>query len=188
MRKLCSTLIALITLIATPHALANDTPPFVGKELLLNAKGNATAYYCDIPPTDLGTRLAICFDIPLFNMKTGAYVGTMTEALADAIPADNGGLQATVTSTFSFTQWPGKPSMTTRVHGNAQPILGGSDSMTHLTGHIPSPGDNNIIAGTQRFSHAQGSARESGAVNLAHFQGQEGDEIVFDLIWVIHLH
>lgn len=167
-------------------AYANKGNNFVGKELLLNARGAATAFACEIPSTDLGTTQALCFNIPLYNMKTGAYVGTLLDKLADIVPADNGGLLATVTSTFQLTEWRRKPSFTTRVFGSVQPFLGNSSSsMTHLTGYIPTAGHSNILSGTGRFQHASGTARESGAVNLANFSGQPGDEVVFDLIWVI---
>jgi len=186
MRKKHFALFALINMTFLPLASASSDYA-VDKELVLNAKGSATAYLCDIPPTAQGSRQALCFDIPLYNMKTGGYIGTMTEAVADAIPDTGGGMQVTVTSTFRFSEWPSQPSLTTRVLGNAQPFLGGSESMTHLTGYYPSPGTNNIIAGSKRFRHASGSARESGAANLSYFQGQPGDQITFDLIWVIKL-
>lgn len=169
-------------------AYANKGNNFVGKELILNARGVATAFACDMPPTDLGTTQALCFNVPLYNMKTGAYVGTLLDKLADIVSADNGGLLATVTSTFQLTEWRRKPSLTTRVFGNIQPFLGNSSSsMTHLTGYIPTAGQSNILSGTGRFQHASGTARESGAVNLENFSGQPGDEVVFDLIWVIRL-
>ncbi len=158
---------------------------FVGKELLLNAKGNAVAYACEIPPTELGTSSALCFDIPLYNMKTGAYVGILKDRLADVTPQAGGGLLVTVTSTFKFTEWKKKPQFTTRVLGNVQPFIKGSPTMTHLTGAIPSAGDNDFLSGTKRFRHASGTARESGAINLSGFQGAVGDEVVFDLIWNI---
>lgn len=159
---------------------------FVGKELILNAKGSATAYLCEIPPTDQGTTEALCFDVPLFNMKTGAYVGTLTDGLADVLPLTSGGLTATATSVFKFTEWRRKPSFTTRVHANVQPFIAGSESMTHLTGFMPNPGENNILSGTKQFRYASGSARESGAINLAAFQGLPGDEVNIDFIWVIN--
>lgn len=159
---------------------------FIGKQLVLNAKGKATAYLCDIPATELGTTQALCFDVPLFNMKTGAYVGVLTDKLADVTPVDGGGLTVIATSTFKFTEWKKKPSFTTRVLGNVQPFIDGSESMTHVTGYIPYPGENNILSGTKQFRHASGSVRESGAVNLASFQGLPGDEVVIDFIWVIN--
>ena len=161
---------------------------FIGKQLVLNAKGKAETYLCEIPPTDIGTTQALCFDVPLFNMKTGAYVGTLTDALADVSPTDGGGLAVTATSTFTFTEWRKKPSFTTRVRGNVQPFVDGSEIMTHITGYAPYPGENNIISGTKQFQHATGSARESGAVNLTYFQGQPGDEVDIDFIWVISFH
>lgn len=167
------------------HHAHGGSGAFVGKDLLLNAKGNAVAYQCNIPETELGTTTALCFDVPLFNMKTGAYVGTLKDRLADVIPQEGGGLLATVTSTFKFTRWKHRPQFTTRVLGNVQPFIEGSPTMTHLTGAIPSAGDNNILSGTKRFKHATGTVRESGAVNLSGFQGQVGDEVVFDLIWNI---
>ncbi len=175
-------------------AIAHESPrhhhhanKFVGKELILNAKGRAAAYSCEIPATVLGTTTALCFNVPLYNMKTGAYVGTLVDRLADIIPQDGGGLLVTVTSTFKFTEWRKKPQITTRVLGNVQPFIQGSPTMTHLTGAIPSGGDNDVLSGTKRFHHATGVARESGAINLAGFQGQVGDEVVFDLIWNIKL-
>jgi len=183
-------------LIASHSVMARDfyrpyTPynanAFIGKELLLNAKGLAVAYSCPIPETVLGTTTALCFNVPLFNMKTGAYVGTLVDRLADIIPKEGGGLLVTVTSTFQFTEWKKKPQLTTRVLGNVQPFIEGSTTMTHLTGAIPSGGDNDILFGTKRFRHATGTARESGAINLSEFQGQVGDEVIFDLIWNIKL-
>lgn len=177
--------VLIITLLSVNFAHAGKERNFVGKELLLNAKGTATAFACEIPPTDMGTTEALCFKVPLYNMKTGAFVGMMTDRLADVQPSDNGGLLVTATSTFNFTEWKRKPSFTTRVLGTAQPFLGGSESMTHLTGYIPNAGTNNIIASTGRFRYLSASARESGAINLQYFSGQPGDEVTFDLVWVI---
>ena len=159
----------------------------VGKQLVLNAKGRAAAYLCDIPATDAGTTQALCFDVPLFNMKTGAYVGILTDALADIVPVDGGGLTVVATSMFKFTEWRKQPTLTTRVLGNIQPVIDGIETMTHITGYIPGPGENNVLSGTKYFRHASGSARESGAVNLASFTGQPGDEVDIDFIWVITL-
>ena len=165
--------------------------PFVGKQLVLNAKGTASAYACEIPATDLGTTQTLCFDVPIFNMKNGAYVGTLTDSLADVQhvdPLEPSRLLATITSVFHFTEWKRQPKLVTRVLGSVQPFTGGSPTMTHMTGGIPTPGDNNILSGTGRFTHASGEVRESGAVNLSGFHGQAGDEVVFDLIFVINLN
>lgn len=158
---------------------------FVGKELVLNARGEASAYLCDIPLSAAGAAPALCFDVPIFNMKTGAYVGMMTDRLSDVVHTDGGGLTVIATTTFTFTEWRRKPSFTTRVLGNVQPIIEGSESMTHITGYIPSGGENNIIEGTGRFRYATGSVRESGAANLSQFQGMPGDKVSFDFVWVI---
>lgn len=161
------------------------------KDLALNAKGTAAAYLCEIPPTKLGTTTTLCFDIPLFNLKTGAYVGTLTSSMADVVqvdPNEPGRLFATITSQLRFTEWPYQPELVVRGPGSVQPFTGGSPTMTHMTGSIPSPGDNNVLSGTKQFTFAAGMARESGAVNLSTFRGQAGDEITFDLLWVIHLN
>ena len=163
----------------------NPGAGFVGKELVLNAKGEAAAYLCDIPPTESGATQALCFDVPLYNMKTGAYVGMLTDKLSDVTPTEGGGLTVIATSTFKFTEWRRQPSFTTRVLGNVQPFIEGSESMTHITGYIPSRGENNIIEGTGRFRYATGSARESGAANLSQFQGLPGDKVSVDFVWVI---
>lgn len=174
------------TVVAKDRHAHGGSDAFIGKELLLNAKGEAEAYECSIPETKLGTTIALCFDVPLFNMKTGAYVGTLKDRFADITPQeDGGGLLVTVTSTFKFTRWKHKPQFTTRVLGNVQPFIEGSPTMTHLTAAIPRAGDNDILSGRKRFRHATGIARETGAVNLSAFQGQVGDKVVFDLIWNI---
>jgi len=159
------------------------------KILVLNAKGAAQAFPCQIPPTEVGTIEALCFHVPLINLKNGRRVGTLTDAFSDIV-VDNrypDGLVATVTSTFEFSS-SRNSSLTTRVIGNVQPFMAGSSpSMTHLTGFMPEVGENNVISGSGKFKDAKGTARESGAINLANFHGQPGDVIVFDLIWVIEL-
>ncbi len=185
LRVMFAVLIVSSSALADESHVRHHTDAFVESGLILNAKGRAVAYACEIPPTALGTTTALCFDLPLYNMKTGAYVGVLQDRLADVIPQEGGGLLVTVTSTFRFTEWRSTPQLTTRVLGSVQPFIEGSPTMTHLTGAIPSAGDNNILSGTKRFTHATGTARESGAVNLAGFQGEVGDEVIFDLIWHI---
>jgi len=164
------------------HSLYN------GKNLVLNAKGEAAAYPCQIPPTDRGTTDALCFNIPLYNLKNGQIVGTLKDALTDfrineAFPS---GIIATVRSHFQFHDDDEHQLLVTGVIGSVQPFLEASTSMTHLTGFIPNKGDNNVLDGTGRFQDRSGTVRESGAVNLSKFTGKGGDVIGFDLIWVIN--
>lgn len=48
-----------------------------------------------------------------------------------------------------------------------QPVLHGSSSFTHITGAIPSAGDNGVIWGDGKFKNAAGPVRLSGAVDLS---------------------
>lgn len=157
------------------------------KRLVLNAKGVGTAYVCEIPPTALGTTIAYCFDVPLLNPNTGETVGMLTSSLADVVhvdPNEPSRMFATITSSFKL----GSSKLVTRGPGSVQPFTGGSPTMTHMTGAIPSPGENNVLYGTGRFVAATGSVRESGAVNLSVFRGQPGDNITYDLLFVITLN
>ncbi len=65
-----------------------------------------------------------------------------------------------------------------------QPKTGGSTPITHVTGSIPTPGDNSILHGTERFAGAEGEVRLSGAVNLSNVGS---GEITFDCLFVIDL-
>lgn len=190
-------LIALATslfLLGSAQSFADDRSygnSYGNRQLVLNAKGVGTAYLCEIPPTALGTTTSLCFDISLINLKTGNYVGTLTSSLADVVqvdPNEPSRLFATITSLFQFTEWPGQPKLTARGPGSVQPFTGGSPTMTHMTGSIPSPGDNNILSGTGHFTFATGTVRESGAINLSVFREQPGDKITFDLLFVVTLN
>ena len=180
----------LLILMSTP-ALSMDSNSrwhkHSAKNLVLNAKGLAQAYACEIAPTNIGTTEALCFDIPLYNLKNGNRIGILKDALTDfrANPDFPNGIIATVRSHFQFHRDHGKHTLTTEVIGSVQPFLEVSTSMTHLTGFIPGRSDNNIVSGTGRFEHAKGRVRESGAVNLSQFNGAPGSFIEFDLIWMI---
>lgn len=184
--------LAIITVLATLYCVGAGNAIATeygheGKRLVLNAKGVGAAYVCEIPPTALGTTVAYCFDIPLLNPNTGETVGMLTSSLADVVhvdPNEPSRMFATITSSFQL----GSFKLVTRGPGSVQPFTGGSPTMTHMTGAIPSPGENNVLSGTGRFASATGSVRESGAVNLSAFRGQPGDKITYDLLFVIMLN
>lgn len=190
MRNLVNVWVLMASLISLNTWAGEDPEQWSGqsRQLVLNAKGEAQAYACEIPPTDLGTTQALCFDVPLFHPETGFYVGMMQDTLADVETPQTGSVIATATSTFTFSARHDDAAFTTRVRGQVQPLLLPSSQMTHMTSYIPEPGENNILSGNGCFSGFQASARESGAVNLTRFTGQVGDVIGYDLIWVISRH
>ena len=76
-------------------------------------------------------------------------------------------------------------TITTRGLTTVQPTTIGSPDFTHVTGAIPQAGDNNVLAGTGRFTNATGPVRLSGAVNMSKLD-TEG-KIAFDCVFIMTL-
>ena len=66
-----------------------------------------------------------------------------------------------------------------------QPVLHGSVDFTHITGAIPSPGDEGVIYGDGKFKNASGPVRLSGAVNLSELASD--GLITFDCMFLIDI-
>jgi len=179
--------IVLCMVSASQLCIADNRESSNVKRMVLNAKGESEAYLCTIPSTTLGTTQALCFDVPLYDMKKNRYVGTMQDALADVQSSAEhpGALIATATSTFTFYKRTKSSSFTTRVLGQVQPFLQDNDEMTHMTSYYSTPNQNDIIAATGRFQNKRATARESGSINLSQFTGQPGDIVTYDLLWII---
>lgn len=107
-------------------------------------------------------------------------MGTGTDCLSVAGPDDCGGLQVTATTVFQFDP---DNSLTATGETSVQPTTFGSPDATHITGAIPSTGEENIEDGTGIYADATGAVRLSGAVNMANLESK--GEATFDCLWVM---
>lgn len=121
---------------------------------------------------------ATCFSVPMIDVATGVNVGTATDCLSD-IQTVGQGLSLVATTTFKFADG----SLVARGQTTVQPVLAGSDGVTHITGAIPSSSTESIIAGTGAYENASGGVRLSGAVNMSRLESD--GEIDFDCLFVL---
>jgi len=156
----------------------------IGNNIVVRLAGTGQAYAGDELFEEFGlTPLgATCFDVDLVDAKTGNVIGTATDCLSSITPsATDSGLMLTGTTFFYF---PGgtliSQGMTT-----VQPVLHGSADFTHITGAVPSPGDNSVVYGDGKFKKAAGPVRLSGAVNLGALNSD--GLITFDCVFIIDI-
>jgi hypothetical protein len=170
---------------ASMNALANDSG--AGNSYVLNLVG-AGAMYQDFVPDIDGDGVddpAICFDVDLVNLKNRQTVGTATDCLSDITPVGTG-LALVGTTYFNFDEGQVVVRGKTTVQPALQPTVSASGvTMTHITGSA-SP-DNGIIAGSGRFAGATGTTRLSGMVDMSAFDGNPGEPVAFDCVFVINL-
>jgi len=130
----------------------------------------------------LSPQNAACFDLDLVDVKTNRVIGAASDCLSDISPsASDDGLMLTGTTFFFF------PGGTLISQGltTVQPVLHGSPNFTHITGAIPSPGENGVIFGDGRFRHAAGPVRLSGTVNLSDLDS--AGLITFDCVFILEV-
>ncbi len=130
-----------------------------------------------------------CFDVDLENAATGEIVGYATDCLEVVGVIENNpddpmddGLQVIGTTIFYYMF---KGIMISQGLASVQPTTHGSPNSTHITGSIPTSGENNILSATRGFRGLEASVRLSGAVNMSGFGGEMGDPITFDCLFVI---
>jgi hypothetical protein len=162
--------------LAPAHAQGN------GKRLVLNLVGSGPMYKAPVPGF---TEDAECFDVNLFNAKTGQLVGTATDCFSKRA-MEGAGLKLIGTTTFNLPQG----TLVARGATTVQPVTQttettSGDMITHITG--ASASTNAILDGTKRFKNAEGTVRLSGMVDLSKFSENVGDEIFFDCLFVIDL-
>jgi hypothetical protein len=160
---------------------ARVDPGPTGHDLVVALRGTAEGVPQEIPETDEGTTQGLCFTVDLVDLATGNVIGDATDCLADIVPDAGGGMALTGTTFFNF---PGG-TVVARGRTTVQPILDGSVDFTHITGAIPSEGDNSVLSGTGRFNGAEGPVRLSGAVNLSKLDSE--GKITFDCIFTLSL-
>lgn len=121
---------------------------------------------------------ALCYDLDLVDPETGNVIGRATDCLL-SIAGVGDGLFIEAATFFHLPEG----TLVAGGQTTVKPKTGGSPTVTHITGSIPSPGENSILYGSGRFHDAEGSVRLSGAVNLANATA----EITFDCLFVVNL-
>jgi hypothetical protein len=121
---------------------------------------------------------ALCYPLDLVDVKTGKVIGDAVDCLTNIDDETYApGVALTGTTFFNFKSG----TVVTQGLTTVQPILHVPNDFTHITGAIPSPGDNNVIYGDRKFHGVSGTARLSGAVNLTGFPGSATFDCVFIL-------
>ena len=171
---------------------AAPAPP-LGHALVLQVKGTDVAETRDIDTDGDGIpdTSADCFDVGLFDPRTGRQVGTATDCLwnvnlvRDDDPANAPmGWNLALTGT-TFFHLPGGMLVTqglTTVRPALQPTSQNGVAFTHVTG---ANGDGGVQYGRGRFRNASGNARLSGLVNISKLASD--GEITFDCLFVVDL-
>ncbi|MEM1325605.1 MAG: hypothetical protein AAGI23_06605 [Bacteroidota bacterium] len=121
-----------------------------------------------------------CFDVDVYDVMTGEKIGTGTDCLSNVNEVGEG-LALTGTAIFNL---PGG-QIVSRALTSVQPKTHGSDGKTHITGSIPSKGDNDIVSGTGKYAEASGTVRLSGAVDMSNVASN--NEITFDCLFLVEL-
>ena len=178
-------LVIVVTLLSASGASAAG----IGNNIVVLLAGEGSVDVSGNQFTQLGLVApegVLCFDIDLFDAKTGNVIGSGSDCLSDINPFENGGMSLTATTFFYF---PGG-TLVSQGQVTVQPklpglVLDGLEEFTHVTGAAPSPSDNNVIYGDGKFKTAAGSVRLSGLVNLSKL-GSEG-KIFFDCVFVIDI-
>lgn len=132
---------------------------------------------------------AMCFDVDLLDMSTGNLIGTATDCMSEMVPnVGDSGFLAIATTTFTT------PDGSATVQGavSVQPLQDSSlflsdlgQEYTHMSGAIGS--GNAIIASTGAFAGLQGTSRLSGLLNMGLFEAVEGDPVLFNCLFELHL-
>jgi len=176
--KLSTVTLIAVYLLSTTTAFAAG----IGNSIAVRLVGTGQAYGGNslFAEFDLAPLDAVCFDLDLVDVKTGKVIGTASDCLSGITPSltDNG-IMLTGTTFFFF------PGGTLISQGltTVQPVLHGSSDFTHITGAVPSPGDNGVIYGDGKFKNASGLVRLSGAVNLSALNSD--GLITFDCVFII---
>ena len=159
-----------------------------GERLVLNLKGSGDMYESTVPDIDGDgyDDSAICFDTDLINMRNLQVVGTATDCLSNITPMGDG-LALVGTTYFHLPQG----TLITRGNTTVQPALHptvtpSGQPVTHITGAADD--GNGIIGGTGSFMNSVGTVRLSGMVDMTNFDGNVGEPIVFDCLFVIEFN
>jgi len=153
--------------------------------MILNLKGSAKGRIQEIPKiSGSGTTEAMCFTVPVYDMKTNKKVGTGSDCLADIVPKKDGSIALVGTTYFNFDS--PKSSIVTRGFTTVQPIVTKNPkpiSATHITGSVSNSRKNGVIEGTGKYKNLKANVRLSGIVGMGKFKSD--NRIDFDCIFVV---
>jgi hypothetical protein len=120
-----------------------------------------------------------CFEIDMLDAASGVVAGVGVDCLA---PDDKG--DGLVVEAFSFFILPGGAFLANGMT-TVRPFFSGvgdaGGSYTHVTGSVPSAGEDNIIAATGQFEDS-GAIRVSGVMDLS---GIGSGVAVFNCLWLV---
>ena len=156
--------------------------------ILVALRGTDVGYFGDMEYGETGDDpTALCFDLDIIDLKTGKKIGTASDCLSN-INGVGDGLALVGRTIFNFDGG----TLITRGLTSVQAVTHGSPDFTHITGAIPTEGENSVLAGSGRFKDATGPVRLSGAVKLVPIPNGDGPEddqlqITFDCIFDISL-
>jgi hypothetical protein len=152
--------------------------------IIVQLRGTATGYGSEVPDIDGDGNddEAMCFDMELVDPEKDKVIGTATDCLSNITEVGDG-LALVGTTYFYFDKK--KDSIVSRGLTTVQPKTHGSELITHITGALPSPGENSILFGTGKYKKASGSVRLSGAVDMSNI---DNNQITFDCIFIIDLN
>jgi len=192
LRILTTLFVAAATLTLTLSPL-EASPPASARSVILQVKGTAVGEMREIDSNGDGTldTMANCFEVELYDPRTGRQIGTATDCLSEVnmvLDEDPGnapmGWNMALTGT-TFFHLPGGTLVTqglTTVRPALHPTSRGGLTFTHVTG---ANGDGGIRYGTGKFAKVSGDARLSGLVNLSKLVTD--GEITFDCLFVVEL-
>lgn len=135
---------------------------------------------------------ALCFDGEIIDIASGKVVGEATDCLSPQ-EFDDGGTQFNVVDdsigligTTIFHLHGGQ--IISQGDTSVRPVIWENQPNTHITGAIPQPDSNSILAGTGKFKNSSGTVRLSGAVDMSGFTAETGEgPIAFTCLFVITL-
>ncbi len=193
MKRLGQICLAVIVIFGFPLASFGNSGGH--KILTLEFVADTTGVVRDVINPKTGNIIvmdALCFDGVVKNIATGKIVGEARDCLSPQ-ELDNGGTPMMVLDdsirligTTIFRLRGGE--IISQGDTSVRPVFWANQPNTHITGAIPQPGSNSILAGTRRFRNASGTVRLSGAVDMSGFTAETGEgPIAFTCLFVITL-
>lgn len=167
--------------VAASTVVAQQRGKATAPNIVVALKGVDVGEMRPIPPTEQGSTMANCFDVPLLDPATMRQVGSGTDCLSDVSPFGDG-LVLTGTTIFRLNGG----TITTRGRTSVHPMSpesSPSTEMTHMTGFYNPAGTSQVIDATGRFAGLEGTVILRGAVNMDRFP--TNNELKFDCIFLI---
>jgi len=190
-----ATVVIFLTSIMSFHSHADEVLQFLGQSVGVQMNEVLTGDQIDalgVNPSEYA-----CFQMPMLNPSTGDLIGMGTDCLVfNAIPGRNvsekglqngrafeglaGDVAVDALSVFSFGNG---DVVVTSGTTSVRPLLegfgdGGIPKRTHITGSIPTPGENGYLLSTGTRTGRDGNVRVSGSLTV------DDNGIFFDCLWI----